>query len=44
MAQSVKRLSFSSGHDLKVREFEPCNRLAAVSEEPALDPLSLKNK
>ena len=31
---------FSSGHDLRVCEFKPNIGLAAVSEEPALDPLS----
>ena len=30
-----------SGHDLAVCEFEPRVRLATVSTEPALDPLSL---
>ena len=33
-------LGFGSGHDLTAREFEPCIRLAAVSTEPASDPLS----
>ena len=32
--------NFSSGHDLTVHEFEPCIGLAAVSTEPASDPLS----
>ena len=32
--------NFGSGHDLPVREFEPRMGLAAVSSEPALDPLS----
>ena len=31
---------FGSGHDLVVHEFEPHIRLAAISEKPALDPLS----
>ena len=38
VAQLVKRptLDLGSGHDLTVREFEPC----AVHAEPAWDPLS----
>ena len=42
MAQSVKRLTldFSSGHDLRVREFEPHTGLCADSGEPAWDSLS----
>ena len=42
MAQSVKRqtLDFGSGHDLTVREFEPCMGLCADSVEPAWDSLS----
>ena len=42
MAQSVKRppLDFGSGHDLRVREFEPYVGLPADSAEPAWDPLS----
>ena len=40
VAQSVKRLTFISGHDLTVREFEPYMGLSAVSAQPALDPLS----
>ena len=41
VAQSVKPpTSFGSGHDLTVREFEPCIGLSAVSTEPVLDPLS----
>ena len=41
MAQSVKHptLDFDSSHDLMVCEFKPHIRLAAVSMEPALDPL-----
>ena len=37
VAQSLKHLplDFGSGHDLTVRELEPC-----VSVEPAWDPLS----
>ena len=43
VAHSVKYpiLSFGSGDDLMVYEFEPCIRLSAVSVEPALDPVSL---
>ena len=42
MGGSVKRLTldFNSGHDLMVCEFKSHIRLAAVSAEPALDPLS----
>ena len=42
-AQSIKRqtLDFSSGHDLRVCEFEHRIRLCADSMEPAWDPLSL---
>ena len=32
--------NFSSGHDLRVCEFEPRIGLSAVSTEPAWDPLS----
>ena len=32
--------NFGSGHDLTVCELKPDIRLAAVSTEPALDPLS----
>ena len=41
--QSVKRPTpgFSSGHDLTVREFEPCIGLHADSVEPAWDSLSV---
>ena len=43
VAQSVKRpaLDFGSGHDLTVREFEPCIGLHADSGQPAWDSLSL---
>ena len=43
MAQSVKRPApgFGSGHDLTVREFEPCIGLCPGSAEPAWDSLSL---
>ena len=43
VAQSVKclTLDFSSGHDLAVRETEPCVELYADSGEPAWDSLSL---
>ena len=34
VVQSVERPNFSSGHDLTVREFEPCVRLCADSSEP----------
>ena len=39
MAQSVKSttLDSSSGHDLMVCEFEPCNGLCADCTEPAWD-------
>ena len=42
MAESVKHLTldFSSGHDLTVRESEPCIRFHTVSVEPAWDSLS----
>ena len=42
MAQSVKHstLDFGSGHDLPVREFEPCIRLCADGMEPAWDSVS----
>ena len=42
MAQLVKclTLGFSSGHDLRVRGFEPCEGLCADSTEPAWDSLS----
>ena len=42
MAQSVKRptLDFGSGHDLTVRECEPCMGLCTDSTEPAWDSLS----
>ena len=42
MAQSVKcpALDFGSGHDLKVREFEPHVGLPTDSMEPAWDSLS----
>ena len=40
MAQSVKHLTFSSGHDLTVCDFEPCVRLCDDSLEPALDSVS----
>ena len=33
-------LGFSLGHDLTVREFEPCIRLRAGNAEPAWDSLS----
>ena len=41
-AQWVKRptLDFRSGHDLKVRGFQPHIGVSAVSIEPALDPPS----
>ena len=42
----LRRLSipfdFSSGHDLMVREFEPCTGLCADSVEPAWECRSLK--
>ena len=43
MAQLVKHpvLGFGSGHDLTVREFEPCVGLCADSAEPAWDSFSL---
>ena len=43
VAQTVKHLTFDfdSGHDLKVREFEPCIGLCANSVEPAWERLSL---
>ena len=39
---AVKRLilDFGSGHDLTVREFEPCIRVCADNVEPAGDSLS----
>ena len=39
MTRSVES-DFGSGHNLEVREFEPRAGLAAVSAEPASDPLS----
>ena len=41
MAQSVKHpaLDFGSGHDLAVRESEPCIGLRADGTEPARDSL-----
>ena len=33
-------LDFGSGHDLMVRELEPCFGLSAVTAEPDSDPLS----
>ena len=36
-----RTLGFGSGHDLAVREIEPCIRLCADSAEPAWDILSL---
>ena len=41
-AQTVKHvtLDFGSGHDLEVREFEPCIELCADSAEPDWDSLS----
>ena len=46
MAQSVEHLAldFGHGHDLMVRQFEPCIRLCADNAEPLWDfslPLSL---
>ena len=43
MAQLVKHpaLDFSAGHDLMVREMEPCVGLCAKSMEPAWDSLFL---
>ena len=42
MAQLVEHLTldFGSGHDLWVREIEPCVQLYADSTEPAWDSLS----
>ena len=40
VAQSVKHLTFSSGHDLTVCGFRPHIGLSAVSKEPASDYLS----
>ena len=40
-AQSVKCLTFGSGHDLMVREFEPRVGVCADSEKPAWDSLFL---
>ena len=42
MAQLVKclTLGFGSGHDLTVREFEPCIGFCVVSAKPAWDSLS----
>ena len=41
VVQAVKclALDFGSGHDLGVREIEPCMGLRGDSSEPALDPL-----
>ena len=43
MAQSVKHSTFDlgSGHDLTVREIEPCTGLCTDSMEPAWDSFSL---
>ena len=43
MAQWVKNLTldFGSGHDLAVREFEPCVGLYADGAEPVWGSLSL---
>ena len=41
VAQSVKRLDFSSGHDLAVRGFQPRVGLCADSSEPPWDSLAL---
>ena len=43
MAQLVKRLTLDlgSGHDLAVREFEPCVGLCTDSTDRAWDSLSL---